>query len=43
MKVEGKEPTSKGMSITSDFLKGNITSQQAIEEIIKYHLGGGNR
>lgn len=43
LKLEGKKPTPKGLKITSDYLEGNITSQQAIEQIIKHYLGGGSK
>ena len=43
LKHEGKEPTQQGLQITSDYLKGNITSKEAIEQIINYHVGGINQ
>lgn len=39
LKHEGKEPTQKGLAITSDYLKGKISSKEAIEQIKNYHLG----
>lgn len=41
--LENKKPTPKGLQITSDYLKGKITSKQAIDKIKSHHLGGGNR
>jgi hypothetical protein len=40
LKHEGKTPSKTGLAITSDFLKGNITSKEAINIIINYHLKG---
>jgi hypothetical protein len=36
MKIEGMKPSVNGKNITNDFLKGNITSKEAVRKIKKY-------
>ena len=36
MKIEGMKPSVNGKNITNDFLKGNITSEEAVRKIKKY-------
>jgi hypothetical protein len=40
MAIEGLKPSKQGENITSLFLTGRIDSKTAIEQIIKYHMGG---
>jgi len=40
MELEGLKPSKQGENITSLFLTGRIDSRTAIEQIIKYHMGG---
>lgn len=35
MKIEGMKPSANGKNITNDFLKGNITSEEAVRKIKK--------
>jgi hypothetical protein len=36
MNVEGAKPSEEGKKITRDFLKGEISSKEAVESIKKY-------
>ncbi len=36
--VEGLKPSNSGIAITRQYLEGKITSKQAIERIIEFHL-----
>ncbi len=40
LKIEGIKPSDKAKNINSEYLKGNITSIEAIELIKAYYLGG---
>ncbi|MBN1468749.1 MAG: antitoxin VbhA family protein [Fusobacteriaceae bacterium] len=42
LKIEGLKPSRQAENINRLFLEGKITSNTAIEQIIKYHLGGEN-
>lgn len=35
LKIEGMKPSEKGKKITNEFLKGNITSDEAVRQIKK--------
>jgi len=36
LKIEDMKPSENGKKITNDFLKGNITSEEAVKKIKKY-------
>jgi hypothetical protein len=40
LKVEGIKPSDTAKKINENYLKGNITSVEAIERIKAYYLGG---
>lgn len=42
MAIEGIAPSKQGENITDLYLNGRIDSNTAIEQIIKFHLGGGD-
>lgn len=40
MKFEDAKPSKFGQKTTREYLKGSISSEQAIKRIKKYYLGG---